>query len=62
MKIIHQGGYTVDELAMYRLTIYKNLVDCSKALVMALEKFEIEPVVAINRVCSQDRCARELDS
>ncbi|KAF8457594.1 guanine nucleotide binding protein, alpha subunit [Kalaharituber pfeilii] len=49
MKIIHQNGYTVDELAMYRLTIYKNLVDCAKALVMALQKFEIEPVVPINR-------------
>ena len=52
MKIIHQNGYTVDELAMYRLTIYKNLVDCAKALVMALQKFEIEPMVAINRVCN----------
>lgn len=50
MKIIHQNGYTIDELAMYRLTVYKNLVDCAKALVVALEKFDIEPVVAINKV------------
>ncbi|TAQ88043.1 hypothetical protein B7494_g3633 [Chlorociboria aeruginascens] len=43
MKIIHQNGYTVDELALYRLTIYKNLIDCSKALIGALRQFGIEP-------------------
>lgn len=49
MKIIHQNGYTIDELAMYRLTIYKNLVDCGKDLVNAMEKFNIEPDASINR-------------
>lgn len=44
MKIIHQNGYTVDELALYRLTIYKNIIDCAKALVGAMHQFEIEPV------------------
>lgn len=44
MKIIHQNGYTVDELALYRLTIYKNLVDCAKALVSAMRQFQIEPL------------------
>ena len=43
MKIIHQNGYTVDELALYRLTIYKNVVDCSKALISAMRQFEIVP-------------------
>lgn len=43
MKIIHQNGYTVDELALYRLTIYKNLIDCSKALIGAMRQFGIEP-------------------
>ena len=43
MKIIHQNGYTVDELALYRLTIYKNLIDCSKALIGAMRQFEIQP-------------------
>ena len=42
MKIIHQNGYTIDELALYRLTIYKNLVDCAKALIGAMRQFEIE--------------------
>jgi len=50
MKIIHQNGYSVEELAMYRLTIYKNLVDCAKALVMALRQFDIEPDTTTNRV------------
>lgn len=48
MKIIHQNGYTVDELALYRLTIYKNLVDCAKALVSAMRQFNIEPTNPAN--------------
>ncbi|KIN08447.1 hypothetical protein OIDMADRAFT_109991 [Oidiodendron maius Zn] len=43
MKIIHQNGYTVDELALYRLTIYKNLTDCAKALVGAMQDLGIRP-------------------
>lgn len=43
MKIIHQNGYSQEELSQYRLTIYKNLVDCSKALIGAMRQLEIEP-------------------
>ncbi|KAK4934076.1 Guanine nucleotide-binding protein alpha-2 subunit [Elasticomyces elasticus] len=44
MKIIHQNGYTQEERALYRLTIYKNLIDCMKSLVAAmLHQFEIAP-------------------
>ncbi|KIW73629.1 guanine nucleotide-binding protein alpha-3 subunit [Phialophora macrospora] len=43
MKIIHQNGYTQEERALYRLTIYKNLIDCMKALIGAMQQFEIEP-------------------
>lgn len=43
MKIIHQNGYTQEERALYRLTIYKNLIDCMKALLGAMHQFEIEP-------------------
>ena len=49
MKIIHQNGYSVDELALYRHTIYKNLVDCAKALVGAMRQFEIEIEDSANR-------------
>jgi guanine nucleotide-binding protein subunit alpha len=48
MKIIHQNGYTVDELALYRLTIYKNLIDCAKALIGAMRQFSIDPTNATN--------------
>jgi len=48
MKIIHQNGYTVDELALYRLTIYKNLIDCAKALIAAMRQFNIEPTDPVN--------------
>ena len=43
MKIIHQNGYTQEELSLYRLTIYKNLVDCMKALTGAISQFGPEP-------------------
>lgn len=43
MKIIHQNGYTQEERTLYRLTIYKNLVDCMKALTGAMEQFDNVP-------------------
>jgi len=42
MKIIHQNGYSQDELALYRHTIYKNVIDCAKALIGAMRQFQIE--------------------
>lgn len=48
MKIIHQNGYSVEELTMYRLTIYKNVLDCAKALIGGMRQFEIEPEQEIN--------------
>ncbi|UZJ55155.1 hypothetical protein CBS101457_004475 [Exobasidium rhododendri] len=49
MKIIHQNGYTSDELMMYRLTVLKNLLDSAQALVLALRKFTLEPEMSENR-------------
>ncbi|KAL2006411.1 hypothetical protein VTN00DRAFT_9079 [Thermoascus crustaceus] len=43
MKIIHQNGYSVEELKLYRLTVYKNLMDCVKALIGAYHQFSLEP-------------------
>ncbi|KAF7725293.1 Guanine nucleotide-binding protein alpha-2 subunit [Apophysomyces ossiformis] len=40
MKIIHQNGYTNDELYAWRATVYKNVVDSAKALVAAVYQFE----------------------
>ncbi len=50
MKIIHQNGYTKEELALYRITVYKNLVDSAQALVYAMRKFRKEPRKPENRV------------
>jgi len=43
MKIIHQNGYTQEERVLYRLTIYRNLMDCMKELIAAMQQFENEP-------------------
>lgn len=43
MKIIHQNGYTQQELGLYRLTIYKNVLDCIKALIGAMRQFNVPP-------------------
>ena len=43
MKIIHQNGYTQQELGLYRLTIYKNVLDCIKALIGAMRQFDVHP-------------------
>lgn len=49
MKIIHLKGYSQEELASYRPTVYKNLLECAKALCSAFRQFEIEPVLDENR-------------
>lgn len=49
MKIIHQNGYSRDELALYRHTIYKNLIDCAKALIGAAKQFDVPLEVPDNR-------------
>lgn len=41
MKILHQNGYTTDELLEYRPFIHKNIMDCIKQIVNAI--LEIEP-------------------
>ena len=48
MKIIHQNGYTQDELALYRLTIFKNVIDCAKSLISAMGQLEMGPEVPAN--------------
>ncbi|KAK4240371.1 carbohydrate phosphorylase-domain-containing protein [Achaetomium macrosporum] len=50
MKIIHLKGYSQEELASYRPTVYKNLLECAKALCSAMREFEIDPVLDENKV------------
>ncbi|PKC71165.1 G protein alpha subunit [Rhizophagus irregularis] len=49
MKIIHQNGYTKEELALYRITVYKNLIDSAQAIIFAMKKFRKEPRRPENR-------------
>jgi guanine nucleotide-binding protein G(i) subunit alpha len=41
MKIIHMNGYSHAELMEYKLAVYKNILECSKNLLDAIEKFNI---------------------
>lgn len=49
MKIIHLKGYSYDELFSYRPTVFKNLLECAKAVVNAMRQFGIEPESEENR-------------
>jgi guanine nucleotide-binding protein subunit alpha len=42
MKIIHQNGYTKEELHTWRPTVYKNLIQSIKTLVTAANKLGIQ--------------------
>ncbi|KAI0243943.1 Guanine nucleotide-binding protein alpha-2 subunit [Massospora cicadina] len=43
MKIIHQDGYSREELNMFRPIIYKNVVDCVRDLVRGYETLNLRP-------------------
>jgi len=49
MKIIHQNGYTTDELQVFRLVVYKNLVESAQAVVQAMRKLGVDCTVPANR-------------
>ena len=53
MKIIHLKGYSEDELYNYRPTVYKNLIECAKAVIFAMKDFNIEPVIEENKAYCQ---------
>jgi ankyrin repeat protein len=42
IKIHFQGGYTKDELAHYRPTVYMNVVDSAKLVISAIRLFDME--------------------
>ncbi|CAO3666739.1 unnamed protein product [Umbelopsis vinacea] len=53
MKIIHQNGYTKEELHTWRPTVYKNLIQSIKTLVTAANKLGIQFHEPRNEVYSQ---------
>jgi guanine nucleotide-binding protein subunit alpha len=57
MKIIHQNGFSRDELLTYRMTIYRNLVDSAQAIVLAMRKIGLDCETPSNR----PHCDRIID-
>lgn len=49
MKIIHLKGYSEEELYNYRPTVFKNLVECAKAVITAMQQLDIEPQIEENK-------------
>ena len=52
MKIIHQNGYTHDELLVFRLVVYRNLIESAQAIVRQMRKMGVDPTIPANRVCA----------
>ncbi|KAJ7468072.1 guanine nucleotide binding protein, alpha subunit [Mycena latifolia] len=50
MKIIHQDGFSLEELVAYRPTIHKNVLDSVQAVILAMRKIGVDPVRFGNRV------------
>lgn len=42
MKILHQNGFSTDELMNWRVTVYRNLIHSAQAVVNALNEFEYQ--------------------
>ncbi|KAJ7634611.1 heterotrimeric G-protein alpha subunit, GPA3-like protein [Roridomyces roridus] len=50
MKIIHQDGFSHEELVGFRPTIHKNVLDSVQAIIMASRKIGVDPIRFGNRV------------
>ncbi|KAH9045849.1 hypothetical protein EDB83DRAFT_2227614, partial [Lactarius deliciosus] len=63
MKIIHQNGYTPEELLAFRPLIWKNLHESAHSVVKALTEFNLEPITPTNRVhhCLFFSCVLAID-
>ncbi|KAK4058015.1 Guanine nucleotide-binding protein alpha-2 subunit [Microbotryomycetes sp. JL221] len=62
MKIIHQNGYSRDEMLLFRLTIYKNVIDSAQTLVLALRRFKMEPIESVNRAFAEQIAEYRLEA
>jgi len=49
MKIIHQNGYTNEELLSFKPTVFRNLVDSAQDVVLAMRKLGVDPALPENR-------------
>jgi guanine nucleotide-binding protein G(i) subunit alpha len=53
MKIIHQNGYSREELLAFRPLIWKNLFESGRDIVQALAKFNLQPLNPSNKNCER---------
>ncbi|KAI9448638.1 G-protein alpha subunit [Lactarius psammicola] len=49
MKIIHQNGFTPEEILAFRPIVWKNLLQSASGVVLALARFNLEPITVTNR-------------
>lgn len=61
MKIIHQNGYTHDELCTYRVIVYRNLLESAQAIVLAMRKLSVDPILPANRLHADKIMEYKLD-
>ncbi|OCF31977.1 guanine nucleotide-binding protein subunit alpha [Kwoniella heveanensis CBS 569] len=62
MKIIHQNGYSRDELLNFRQIVHKNVLDSAQALIMAMRKIGVDPEDANNRAYADRILEYRMDS
>ncbi|KAL0955378.1 hypothetical protein HGRIS_001626 [Hohenbuehelia grisea] len=61
MKIIHQNGFTREELETYRPIVYKNVLDSAQAIVLAMRKIGVEPTDYSNKALADQIVEYRLD-
>ncbi|TDL17128.1 G-protein alpha subunit [Rickenella mellea] len=47
---IHHNGFSREELLQYRLPVYRNVVESAQALVNAMRKLCVDPILPANRI------------
>ncbi|KAJ8587682.1 guanine nucleotide binding protein, alpha subunit [Rhizopogon salebrosus TDB-379] len=52
MKIIHQNGFTTEELMTFRPIIYRNTIDSAQAIVIQMRNMNVECETPANRLCA----------
>ncbi|KAL4073937.1 guanine nucleotide binding protein, alpha subunit [Scleroderma citrinum] len=49
MKLIHQNGFTYEELMSYRPTIYRNTIHSARSIIVAMRKINVDCMNPLNR-------------
>ncbi|KAJ7594999.1 guanine nucleotide binding protein, alpha subunit [Mycena floridula] len=62
MKILHQGGFSHEDLASFRPTVYKNVVDSAQAIVLAMRKIGVDCIQSSNRPLADKVVAYRLEN